>query len=50
MGIIQLPVVAQDIVEGVQQGKKQPWLTMVIPLIAGRVEQVDVVDDVRRRT
>ena len=49
MGIIQLPVVAQDIVEGVQQGKKQPWLTMVIPVVVGRVEQIDVIDDIWRR-
>lgn len=41
---------AQDVVEGVQQGEKQPGLTMVIPVVVGRVEQIDVVDDIRRRT
>lgn len=40
---------AQDIVEGVQQGEKQPWLTMVIPVVVGRVEQIDVIDDIWRR-
>ena len=41
---------AQDVVEGVQQGEKQPGLPMVIPVVVGRVEQIDVVDDIRRRT
>lgn len=40
---------AQDVVESVQQGEKQPGLTMVIPVVVGRVDQIDVVDDIRRR-
>ena len=40
---------AQDVVESVQQGEKQPGLTMVIPVVVGRVEEIDMVDDIRRR-
>ena len=36
-GIIQLPVMAQDVAEGVRQGEKQPGLTMVIPAAADRI-------------
>lgn len=50
VGIVQLLVMAQDVVKGVQQGEEQPGLAMVIPVIAGRARQVDVVDDVRRGT
>lgn len=50
VGIVQLLVMAQDVVKGVQQGEEQLGLAMVIPVIAGRARQVDVVDDVRRGT